>query len=43
MTENFFDILYIINHVIGIDLNIIRIDYHTDIEKIREDVIHKVL
>jgi len=35
--------LYIISHVIRIDQNIIKIDYYTNIKKIRKDVIHKVL
>ena len=35
--------LHMISHVIRIDQNIIKIDYYTNIKKIREDVIHKVL
>jgi len=32
-----------ISHVIGIDQNIIKIDYHIDIKKVRKNVIYKVL
>jgi len=35
--------LGIVSHVIRIDKNIIKIDYHTDIKKVREDVIYKTL
>jgi len=35
--------LSMISYVIGIDQNIIKIDYHIDIKKIRKNVIHKVL
>ena len=32
-----------ISHVIRIDQNIIKINYHTDTKKVREDVVHEVL
>jgi len=35
--------LSMISHVIGIDQNIIKIDYHIDIKKVRKNVIYKVL
>ena len=35
--------LSMISHIIGIDQNIIKIDYHINIKKVRKNVIHKVL
>ena len=35
--------LSIISYVIGIYQNIFKIDYNTDIKKIREDIIYKIL
>jgi len=41
--ENFFGILSMISCIVRINQNIIEIDYYTDIKKVGEDVIHKVL
>jgi len=36
--------MFVINeHIIKIDGNIIKTDYHTDVEKIRKDIIDKKL
>lgn len=35
--------LSMISHITRIDQNIIEIDYHTNIEKVRKNVVHKVL
>lgn len=32
-----------ISHVIRIDQNIIKINYHTDTKEVRKDVVHEVL
>ena len=32
-----------VNYVIGIDQNIIKIKYHIDIKEVRKDVIHEAL
>ena len=43
MAKDFFDILSVISHVIGIDQNIIKINYHIYIDGVRKDVIYEVL
>ena len=35
--------LSMISHVVRIDQNIIKIDYHTDIKEVRENVIYEAL
>ena len=41
--EYFFYILVMFRHVIRVDDYIIQIDYNTDIQKIRENVVHELL
>jgi len=41
--EYFFDILVICRHVVRVDKCIIKIDHNTDIQKIREYIVHKLL
>ena len=43
MLEYFFNILVMFGHVIQVDEYIIQIDYNIDIQKVRENVIHKLL
>ena len=43
MVSNFFNILSVISYIIKINENIIKIDYYTKIEKVREYVIYEVL
>jgi len=43
MLEYFFYILVMLGHVIRVDEYIIQIDHNTDIQKIRENVIHESL
>ena len=43
MLEYFFHILVMFKHVIWIDKYIIQIDYNTNIQKIRKNVIHESL
>jgi len=43
MLEYFFYMLVIFRHVIQVDEYIIQIDYDTDIQKVRENVIHEFL
>jgi len=37
------NILGVVSYIVGIDQNIIEINYHTDIEEVEKDIIHKVL
>ena len=39
----FFHMLVMLGHVIQVDEYIIQIDHNTDIQKIRENVIHELL
>jgi len=41
MLEYFFYMLVIFGHVIQVDEYIIQIDYNTDIQNVRENVIHE--
>ena len=41
--EYFFYMLVMLGHVIQVDEYIIQIDYDTDIQKVRENVIHELL
>ena len=43
MLEYFFYMLVMLGHVIRVDEYIIQIDYNTDIQKVRENVIHELL
>jgi len=43
MLEYFFNMLVMFKHVIWVDKYIIQIDYDTDIQKVRENVIHELL
>jgi len=43
MLEYFFYMLMMFGHVIQIDEYIIQIDHNTDIQEIRENVIHELL
>ena len=43
MLEYFLNMLVMFRHVIWVDEYIIQIDYNTDIQKIREEVIHESL
>ena len=43
MLEYFFYMLVMFRHVIQVDEYIIQIDYDTDIQKVRENVIHEFL
>ena len=43
MLEYFFNMLAMFGHVIRVDEYIIQIDHDTDIQKIGEEVIHKLL
>jgi len=43
MLEYFFYMLVMLGHVIQVDEYIIQIDHNTDIQKIRENVIHESL
>jgi len=41
--EYFFHMLMMLGHVIQVDEYIIQIDHNTDIQKIRENVVHELL
>jgi len=41
--EYFFNMPVMFGHVIQVDEYIIQIDYNTDIQKVRENVIHELL
>jgi len=43
MFEYFFYMLVMLGHVIRVDEYIIQIDHDTDIQKVRENVVHKLL
>ena len=43
MLEYFFYMLVMFEHVIRVDEYIIQIDYDTDIQKVRENVVHELL
>jgi len=43
MLEYFFHMPVMLGHVIRVDEYIIQIDHNTDIQKIRENVIHELL
>jgi len=43
MLEYFFHILVMLRHVIRVDEYIIQIDHDTDIQKIRENIVHESL
>jgi len=43
MLEYFFNMLMVFGHIVWVDKYIIQIDYDTDIQKIKEDVIHESL
>jgi len=43
MLEYFFNILVMFGHIIQVNEYIIQIDHNTDIQKIRENVIYKLL
>jgi len=43
MLEYFFNILVMFGHVIWVDEYIIQIYYNTDIQKVRKNVIYKLL
>jgi len=43
MLECFFYMLVMFGHVIQVDEYIIQIDHNTDIQKVRENIIHKLL
>jgi len=43
MLEYFFNMLMVFGHVVWVDEYIIQIDHNTDIQKIRENVIHESL
>jgi len=43
MLEYFFYMLVMFGHVIRVDEYIIQIDHNTDIQKVRENIIHELL
>ena len=43
MLEYFFHMSVMFGHVIRVDEYIIQIDYDTDIQKVRENIIHELL
>ena len=43
MLEYFFHMPVILGHVIRVDEYIIQIDHDTDIQKVRENVVHELL
>ena len=43
MLEYFFYMLVMLGHVIQVDEYIIQIDHNTDIQKVRENVVHELL
>ena len=43
MLEYFFHMLVMLRHVIQVDEYIIQIDHDTDIQKVRENIIHELL
>jgi len=43
MVKDFFSMLDMISYIVGIDQDIIKIYYYTDIKDIEKDVIYKVL
>ena len=43
MLEYFFHMLVMLGHVIQVDEYIIQIDHNTDIQKVRENVVHELL
>ena len=43
MLEYFFNMLMIFGHVIQVDEYIIQIDYDTDIQKVRENIIYIIM
>jgi len=43
MLEYFLNMLVVFGHIIQVDEYIIQIDHNTDIQKVRENIIHKSL
>jgi hypothetical protein len=41
--EDFFDVLFVLGHVVRVDQDIIEVDNDTDIEEVTEDVVHEML
>jgi hypothetical protein len=41
--EDFFDVLFVLGHVIGVDQDVIKVDDDTDIKEVTKDVIHEML
>ena len=43
MLEYFFNMLVMFKHIIQVNKYIIQMDYDTDIQKVRENIIHELL
>ena len=43
MLEYFFNMLVMFKHIIRVNKYIIQMDYDTDIQKVRENIIHELL
>ena len=43
LVEDFFDVLFVLGHVVRVDEDVIEVDNDTDIEKVAEDVVHETL
>jgi hypothetical protein len=41
--EDFFDVLFVLGHIVRVDQDVIEVDNDTDIEEVAEDVIHEAL
>jgi hypothetical protein len=41
--EDFFDMLFVLGHIIRVDQDVIKVDNDTDVEEVAEDVVHEVL
>ena len=41
--EDFFDVLFVLRHVVGVDEDVVEVDDDTDIEEVAEDVVHETL
>ena len=39
----FFDVLFVLRHVVGVDDDVVEVDDDTDIEEVTEDVVHETL
>jgi hypothetical protein len=41
--EDFFDMLFVLGHIVRVDQDVIEVDNDTDVEEVAKDVIHELL